>query len=106
MHSTDFTSSVQITLNTNQQNKVLYGDGDQRLNLPQLESTKLDKSLIATIKKQAESIACLVHKDFLIKKEEGCQLHPMMPTYGLKVEQQYPEFVFYSVAKSPLYLDR
>ena len=42
----NFNRNVQITLNTTQQNKSLYGEGDQRLNLHELESTKLDTSSI------------------------------------------------------------
>jgi HEAT repeat protein/V8-like Glu-specific endopeptidase len=85
----DFTWNVQITLNPLEQNKSLYGDGDQRLNLPELESKKLEISLISLVKKQAESIACLVLKDTLIKKEEGWQFHPMTPTLSQTIERQF-----------------
>jgi hypothetical protein len=89
MHSTNVTRSVQITLNTAEQNKSLYGDGDQRLNLHELESTKLDPSFIATVKKQVESIACLVLKDFLVEKDDGWQFHPLTPTLSRHVERQF-----------------
>ncbi|MBA3238305.1 MAG: HEAT repeat domain-containing protein [Parachlamydiaceae bacterium] len=88
MNNTDLTRSVQITLNTSQ-NKSLYGDGDQRLNLHELDSIKLDQSFISTVKKQAESIACLVHKDFLIEKGAGWQFHPGTPTLSQSVERQF-----------------
>jgi NLR family CARD domain-containing protein 3 len=83
------TRNVQITLNTTEQNKSLYGEGDQRLNLHELESTKFDTSFIAAVKKQAEKIACLVHKDILIKKEGGWQFHPMTPTLSQTIERQF-----------------
>ena len=76
----NFTRNVQITLNTTQQNKSLYGDGDQRLNLHELESTKLEYLLDCHRQKASRKIACLVHKDFLIQKEAGWQFHPMTPT--------------------------
>jgi HEAT repeat protein/V8-like Glu-specific endopeptidase len=85
----DFTRNIQITLNTSHQNKSLYGEGDQRLNLHELESTKLETSLIATVKQQAKSIACLVRKDVLIPKEDGWQFHPMTPTLRQNIERQF-----------------
>jgi ankyrin repeat protein/V8-like Glu-specific endopeptidase len=87
--SPDFTRKVQLSLNTHQQNKALYGDGDQRMNLDQLESTKLEKPFIAKVKKQAESIACLVHKDYLVEKGDGWQFHPMTPTLGQRMERVF-----------------
>jgi V8-like Glu-specific endopeptidase len=85
----EFTRNIQISLNTTQQNKSLYGDGDQRINLHELESTKLETSFVATVKEQAEKIACLVHQDFLIQKEDGWQFHPMTPTLSQTIERQF-----------------
>jgi hypothetical protein len=87
--------TVKLSLNTHQHNKALYEAGDQRMNLGQLESTKLNKSFIADIKEQAERIACLVREDILIPKEDGWQFHPMTPTLEQRIERLFQENVLF-----------
>jgi hypothetical protein len=96
-NSTDFTRTLQISFNTTEQNKAFYGDSDQRFNLHELELAKLEKSFMATVRKQAESVACLMNQQYLIPttknswltKEEGWTLHPQTPTLAQKVEQKF-----------------
>lgn len=74
-----------------EQNKALYGKEDQRLNLDQLECTLLDEGFISAVRKQAESIACLIHKEYLVEKGEGFGFHPRTPTLAQKIEGQFLE---------------
>jgi HEAT repeat protein/V8-like Glu-specific endopeptidase len=72
-------------------NKVRYADQDQRLNLHELETTKLDQIFVSTVKEQAKSVACMIFKEYLLEKDSGWQLHPQTRTLAAIVEQQ-PEF--------------
>ncbi|MBA3238890.1 MAG: HEAT repeat domain-containing protein [Parachlamydiaceae bacterium] len=83
------TYSLQISLDSNQKNKALYGKQDQRKNLDELESSELEKSFVEIVKKQAESVICLISNQFLIKKTEGSwQLSSHTPTLAQVVENE------------------
>jgi NLR family CARD domain-containing protein 3 len=76
------TSSHQI-------NKAIYNNKDERQNLDVFESSEPDLSFINTVKKQAESVACLIFHHFLIKGTNGWQLSPKVPTLAQVVEGEY-----------------
>ena len=83
--------ATKIFLETTQ-DKALYGTQDQRKNLDELKFSGLEKSFISTVKKQAESVACLISNQFLINKAEGgWQLSPHTPTLAQRVEGQIEE---------------
>ncbi|MBA3238306.1 MAG: HEAT repeat domain-containing protein [Parachlamydiaceae bacterium] len=71
--------------------KALYSNFDNRYNLNQLEDLDLSSDFIATIKAQAQSVACLVHKHFLKKREGGWQFSDDLPTL-VQQQEQNPEF--------------
>jgi HEAT repeat protein/V8-like Glu-specific endopeptidase len=75
-----------------QKNKALYNNKDERQNLDAFESSEFNQSFITTVKKQAESVACLIFHHFLIKKnDEGWQLSPKIPTLAHVVEHEFQE---------------
>jgi HEAT repeat protein/V8-like Glu-specific endopeptidase len=71
--------------------KVLHSNFDYRYNLNQLEDLELSSGFIATIKNQAQSVACLVDEHFLKKREEGWQFGDDVPTLAQQQEKN-PEF--------------
>jgi V8-like Glu-specific endopeptidase len=76
--------------NSLQINKAIYNNNDERQNLDVFESSELDKSFVDTVKKQAESVACLISHQFLIKKAEGgWELSPKVPTLAQVVEYEF-----------------
>jgi V8-like Glu-specific endopeptidase len=86
----------QVPFETVQKNKALYNNKDERKNLDDLNAmdpfgpSELDQSFINTVKKQAESVACLISKQFLAKKDEGTwQLASKTPTLAQVVEHEF-----------------
>ncbi|MBA3238303.1 MAG: hypothetical protein H0T62_08170 [Parachlamydiaceae bacterium] len=61
-------SSINIKCSLN---KSLHAGYDQRKNLNELKSVGLDPLFIDKVKKQAESVACLIEKKYLLKQEGG-----------------------------------
>jgi HEAT repeat protein/V8-like Glu-specific endopeptidase len=84
---------MSIELNYSlQQNKALYNNKDQRQNLAPFESSELNQSFISTVKKQAESVACLIYQHFLIKQDDGgWELSPKTPTFAQVMKHEFQE---------------
>ena len=88
--------SLSTKSSSSHYNKALYGERDQRLNLHQLEKALTDQEFVTTVKEQAEKIACLIEKAFLLEKEGGFQFHPQTHTLAQKMEKQFAkEKVFF-----------
>lgn len=71
--------------------KALYTSFDYRYNLNQLENLDLPSDFIATIRRQAQSVACLVFNQYLIKRDGGWGFNDKVPTLAQQQEQN-PEF--------------
>jgi HEAT repeat protein/V8-like Glu-specific endopeptidase len=77
---------------TPQINKAIYHNIDERQNLDDFESSESNVSFIHTVKKQAESVACLVSNRYLIQgAKKGWQLTSKTPTLAQVVENQFHE---------------
>jgi HEAT repeat protein/V8-like Glu-specific endopeptidase len=86
----DLVGIMSISLGIPQINKAIYNNKDERQNLDAFEASELDQSFIDTVKKQAESVACLIFNHFLIKETNGgWQLSPKVPTLAHVVEGEF-----------------
>jgi HEAT repeat protein/V8-like Glu-specific endopeptidase len=79
-----------ISFDTALINKAIYNNIDERQNLDAFESSGSRSTFIQTVKKQAESVACLISNRSLIQEITGYwQLAPKTPTLAQLVEHQF-----------------
>ncbi|MBA3236808.1 MAG: NACHT domain-containing protein [Parachlamydiaceae bacterium] len=90
--NSQFSTKSPLSPTTSPINKAIYNNKDKRQNLDAFALNESDKSFVSCVKKQAESVACLVLNHFLKQRTEGdWELTLPTPTLTQVVEHEFLE---------------